>query len=477
MKISLCLLLPLWLFAQSFSVASYNLFNLFDGTVQGSEYPDFQRNWSGHSYKQKLDKIVHVLQKLDADIVALQEVENRGVVHKLAQRCGYPHFAVTSMEDSAIQLGFLSRFPITYTREIKVPEASRNILQIRVSVQEHTLELFNNHWRSRRGPEKERIAYAKALRKELDPSREYILLGDFNSNYDTGFADRPSGIGDILRTQQNKIPLTQSQLRLSTHYNLWLELPLRQRFSYFYRGRPQTLDAILLPATLFDRKGLSYTDNSFAVFKPEFLIKGKRINKSYSDHLPVYARFHTGAFEQKALPEGYGTVPIDALYKTSTRLPKRLEKVVVLQRDRYGAVIKKQGSKAIYIYEPDNALKKGYRYDLLVYETGNYHGVHEIKRYTPLRRHGTAPTAPLYLDPRGKDLNDPELIHEVIFSLRGRYESGRFYYEGGSLPVYFRDKTKKPRRATAIILKDVRIHRYKGTVQLLVTHSSEVIIP
>ena len=90
------------------------------------------------------------------------------------------------------------------------------------------------------------------------------------------------------------------------HYDLWLDRPENGRWSARYRGAPQTLDHILLPAALFDSRGLSYCDNSFEAFTANGKLLrdgaplrwqmkgyGKRrfhVGEGYSDHLPVRAR-------------------------------------------------------------------------------------------------------------------------------------------------------------------------------------------
>ena len=68
---------------------------------------------------------------------------------------------------------------------------------------------------------------------------------------------------------------------------------------------------------MFDKKGLSYDDESFKVFAPPYLLKNGRafrwegkgksktlsVPQGYSDHLPLLAKFRVGAFESKDDPK------------------------------------------------------------------------------------------------------------------------------------------------------------------------------
>jgi len=62
----------------------------------------------------------------------------------------------------------------------------RDILEVHLLIGGKKLIIFVNHWKSKSGPESERIKYAKALKKRLSiipKNKDYIVLGDFNSNY------------------------------------------------------------------------------------------------------------------------------------------------------------------------------------------------------------------------------------------------------------------------------------------------------
>jgi predicted extracellular nuclease len=96
-------LLPLFLFSKPFTVASYNVQNLFDANVQGTEYDEYisgKHNWSQRMVDIKIDHTAEVICELDADILGLQEIENRFVFEALLKRlkrvgCGYRYSAIS----------------------------------------------------------------------------------------------------------------------------------------------------------------------------------------------------------------------------------------------------------------------------------------------------------------------------------------------------------------------------------------------
>ena len=84
MIIKLLFLTSLFFFslhAQDFKVASYNVENLFDLKHDGTEYreyiPNTKSNWNKKTYNIKLKNISKVINELDADIIALQEIESK----------------------------------------------------------------------------------------------------------------------------------------------------------------------------------------------------------------------------------------------------------------------------------------------------------------------------------------------------------------------------------------------------------------
>ncbi len=332
MRFILLLLLPLFLYGKNFTLASYNVENLFDLVHSGSEYPDYipfgPTQWDRKNYTIKLKNIAKVIKDIDADIVALQEVESDLALKHLQTTLKsmgkpYRYRLITSRKKSTVHSAILSRFPIISHDEIMVKKSDniRSILKAKLDIEGHPFTLFVNHWKSKRGPESKRLGYAKELSRQLrkfSKEDDYIIVGDLNSNYDEFKTFKRSqklndthgitGINHYLLTAYRGKMVTFEQLhtkRKHLHYNLWMELPKQKRFSQFYRGRPGTLDHMIIPKALADSKGIDYLPKSFHTFAPEYLLKKKRINRwkfrykspakhmgrGYSDHLPIVATF------------------------------------------------------------------------------------------------------------------------------------------------------------------------------------------
>ena len=317
------------------SIAFYNVENLFDFNSDGTEYDEYKPGWYGwteETYRTKLDNAARVVAALGADVVGLCEVENMNALKELQaelDRIGatYQYAAVAEAAKSATVTAVLSKLPIKEKFAYPV-EKSRSILEARIAGGGgDEFRVFVNHWPSKRQPESARLEAARALKQRLDelpPDCDYVIIGDFNANYNEFATFRTEGFDDTKgRTGINHVLKTtiegagpQSPLRFvckgelaacaDCRYNLWLELPENERKSYVYRGAAQTIDNIIAPPSMFDGKGYSYLDGSFGVFtwdgellrdgvpyRWQMIFKGKQkyhAGKGYSDHLPVTAR-------------------------------------------------------------------------------------------------------------------------------------------------------------------------------------------
>ena len=333
--ISLCCITSIE--AKTFKVATYNLENLFDLTRDGTEYQEYIPNtgygWTKDIANIKYTNIARVIKDLGGDVVALQEVESKkaliALLHKLKDfGVDYPYLEIAELKATPVKCAVLSKFPIAEKEEIQVyNKIARNILKITLDIDGNRLILFINHWKSKRGPESMRIAYAKKLKREIGKLKEdvdFILIGDFNSNYNEyktfrnsgrlNDTDGITGINHILRTIKdfqmvNEKTLTKQDAN-DYLYNLWLEVSKRRRWSYNFFGKKGSPDNIIVSKGLYDNKGISYSDNSFNKFQANYLFKkkavyrwqrakrgsGRHLGKGYSDHLPIFAYFSTEPF-------------------------------------------------------------------------------------------------------------------------------------------------------------------------------------
>ena len=497
-------ILPFFVLAKPFKVASYNVENLFDAAFQGSEYEEYipdKHNWNKRMVEIKLNHTAEVICDLDADIVGLQEIENRHIFKQLITKlkkvgCAYTYSAITNKKGAAIQVALLSRFPVKKKKDIQVSYSPRvrNILEVDVSIEGKSLTLFINHWKSKayKGYESKRIKYAKALQARiarLSSSKEYIILGDFNSDYNAYLTldekindtEGKTGFSDILKTKIEEYEMPTA--KQGWHYTLWKELGVNDRWSHKFYGKKSSLDQIVLPRGMFDGKGFEYVNDSFGVFKRDYLFtkrgyinrwrykNGKHMAKGYSDHLPVYAYFDTKAYigdTQKFTSKTVGKKPIEYLYKIET-LDRQIELqdvVVVLKRGRIAIVKQSRLGQGILLYGCASKLKAGQRYDLLVEGIKTYKGLKEVTHAYKLKDKGS--------------LNQEDFMHdyptmeiemfrqnEVLKNITGLYKNRYLYVGSKKIPIYFKKKNSSPKNGTYIKIHYAHIGYYKR-VQLVV---------
>jgi endonuclease/exonuclease/phosphatase family metal-dependent hydrolase len=350
--------------AREFSVVVYNVENLFDidGTSNYGEYVPTE--YSPAHLAMKVKNIALVLSKAappeGPDIIVFNEIEidhspessvenldawlesvrGKTVDSLLSQkpvppeisglpaeawllkaceeagRKGY-HVASASEKPGEYESGrprtvrnlIFSRFPILFAKSHPTHDA-RDILEVRLDIDGQPLTVFANHWKSGASdPRSEvvRIANAATLRTRIDsllredPLADIVLAGDFNSHYNQNqrYPElKKTGILDVLRSQGNETALPAGKRDL---YNLWFELPPRERGSDIYRQEWGTLMHLILTPGLYDNKGLQYVDNSFRVVRvpslntdifgrPQRWFRGARPG-GFSDHFPILAKF------------------------------------------------------------------------------------------------------------------------------------------------------------------------------------------
>ncbi len=509
MRYFLLFFLPLLLFSKPFKVATYNVENLFDANFQGTEYKEYvpgRHNWNKRMVEIKLNHTAEVICDLDADILGLQEVENSFIFEALLKRlkrvgCEYRYSAISHKKGAPIQVALLSRFPIVNQKELQVSHSPlvRNILEVEVKVEGHSLTLFVNHWKSksRKGVESKRIKYAKTLQKRilsLPAKRAYIILGDLNSNYNAHLTldkrlndtNGITGIGDILHTTINKKLAQEYQMfntDKGTHYNTWQELPFKYRWSHKFYGHRSTLDHILLPSSMFDHQGIDYVNNSFKVFKASYLFtkkgyingwrykNGKHMAKGYSDHLPIYGFFDTKPYiDEKEMSRATKTVSqnIEYFYSVESLKDEIVLKdaVVVLKRGNHAVIKQTSHGRGIYLYGCAKGLEEGYKYDLLVQSITSYNGLKEVTDVIKLKEKGKISLDFYYNSSKVLDQSSLKQ-NEVIRDLIGVYRNKKFKTEGNEFPIYFKKKRDTPPNGARLKIDYAHLGYYKK-LQLVV---------
>lgn len=187
------------------TVATFNVLNLFD------EHDDPYHADEGTPAKPKaeLEHLAATIRKLNADVLALQEVENRGYLERfnaaLLGDLGYEHVVcIESNDRRGIDCAVLSRLPVgpvTSWRHLRFSDGSggemgynRDLLQVRIEPPDcPDFDLFVVHFKSKRGgadeTERFRVAECTKTREILsgilknDAEAMFLICGDFNDTW------------------------------------------------------------------------------------------------------------------------------------------------------------------------------------------------------------------------------------------------------------------------------------------------------
>lgn len=459
------LLIPL--FAKDINIATYNVENLFDGVNQGSEYRDFRLGNNGWSQKMatiKLQNTAKAVKLIGADIVAVQEVENKNILKQLAKKTGFQYTAFAKPNRSPIGLGVLSKYPIKKSKNFKAGiEKTRDFLYTKIDINGHSLGLWVVHFPTQKYPKSQRKRVANHLKKAIKSQNdaEYIVVGDFNTKISRNSILQQSfgtfGVGKNL-------------------YDPWFSLPSSKRWSHSFFGKKSAIDRMLLSPGMFDGKNLDFKKGSFRVVKKDFLVnkKGypnrwqmrgkknskKHLGKGYSDHLPLMLTLTT-----KPQNTAIKQVNIDELFKLPVgKIDLKLEKAVVIYKNKLGVVLGKDG-RGIYIHRPGFNLKKFYMYDVAIKGLQDYQGRREIVALDVTKEHGKISNiTPYYQKLKNfKKLRAGDVIDEVKGEVKGK----RLITSYGKIPIFTRDKIKLA-DGEKLHLKGVRVGKFANKVELII---------
>lgn len=250
--------------------------------------------------------------ELDADVLALQEVENLDVLKRFRNerlnKLEYTYAILVDGNDPRqIDVAVLSRFPIVavrsyqHLRDGKFYLFSRDCLMVDVQVNGSNLTLFVNHLKSmldkdnpsqgRKNTREKRIKQAAEVKKIVEDrfkeklsSSAWAIVGDFNDYLGPG-QGTTSGVTELVTWPEVE--------------NVVDRLPVAERWTHFFDGAPagepplRQLDYILLSSSLaasnnatvpkIVRRGLSTKAKGYT--GPRF--PGVTAKSEASDHCPV----------------------------------------------------------------------------------------------------------------------------------------------------------------------------------------------
>ncbi|WP_164967616.1 endonuclease/exonuclease/phosphatase family protein [Arcobacter sp. CECT 8985] len=491
--IILLIFISTFLFSKEFKIASYNVENFFDLNYDKTEYKEFIPNrshWNKKAYETKLKNVVKVINDLNADIIALQEIESEEVIDNLKKKLPeYKYYKFIKYKNSSVGVAILSKIKILNNKQINVRfpnKIFRPILETTFILHAAKFKIFNNHWPSKRSKERYRVKYAFELLKrvkELDSDMDYIILGDLNSNYNekqTLYTNKKlndtmhiTGINDILNTTVNNSFVSKGTIKNKqySHYNLWLDLPYQDRYSYIFKSNNSTPDNMIIPASLFDNKNISYVYNSFNVFKPKYLIKNRKINRwnmkkqnGFSDHLPIFATFTTKKAEQKE----QNLSNIKDLYKIGQiNNPVILKNAIVIYKNKNIAIIKQKNNRAIFVYNAKD-LKLNHSYNIEISSIKEFYGLKEIDKFMILTQGKKINNVENLYIKKYINFKDLSLQNEVIKDLIFTYKNKNLYYKNKKIKVYFKNKSLIPKNETKLLIKKGHIGYFKQVPQIVI---------
>jgi endonuclease/exonuclease/phosphatase family metal-dependent hydrolase len=186
-----------------YRLATWNVRNLFDAT----DDPYKDETPTAEEYRTKLGELAQVLETVQADFIALQEVENLDSLSQLNSQLSHPYPQIGLLEGNdqirGIDVAFLSRLPVksvrTHTdKRLSPPPGgdrshgfSRDCLEVQLDT-EPPVTLLINHLKSGRGDSKKSAGKRRAqaqgvleIAQELPESAAVFVLGDLNDRPDS----------------------------------------------------------------------------------------------------------------------------------------------------------------------------------------------------------------------------------------------------------------------------------------------------
>ena len=246
--------------------ATLNAWWLFD------DQPPHQ-NWAGQrndqSWEDSLAHVADAIVEINADVLALQEVEDRHAVERLnallaSRGKGYAFFWVGAGDDpfTGQDVAILSQFP-SLTEPVRSYPAMQEdfhtnngfprvaalhkFMRVDLEVEGEPVTVFALHLKSKRGnqitSDGERLAQARMIRRLVRPvlekGRPYVVvMGDFNDGPGSPALREIQGLNDASWNLSNAAE--------SEHMN-------GEAWTYQYRGSKDQIDHVLLSKFLFDK--------------------------------------------------------------------------------------------------------------------------------------------------------------------------------------------------------------------------------
>ena len=251
--------------ADSVRFATFNVYWLFDDDPPHQRWAE-QR--AGQTWEQALATVADAVARIDADVIALQEVEGRQAVERLNEALAernksYPYFWVGAGTDpiTGQDVAVMSRYPNLTEPILAYPAlredfssrrgydrvaALQKFMRVDLEIAGQPVTVYALHLKSRRGnritTDRERLAQARLIRRlvraPLEKRRpKVVVMGDFNDDPNSDALREIRGLNDSSWDMSHASGSKKMQ---------------GERWTYVYGDRRQALDHILLSKFLYD---------------------------------------------------------------------------------------------------------------------------------------------------------------------------------------------------------------------------------
>jgi predicted extracellular nuclease len=278
--------------------ARYRFRENFSPTLDGFTINDLAFDIYDETAKQITAKAI---KEVDADILALQEVESLSVLDRFNSKylggMKYQHrMVIDAFDPRMIDIAVLSRYLITSVRSYRQERNkantgwlfSRDCLEVDIAVNGKVLTVYINHLKSMIGGRAEtrarRVEQAKRVAEIVNHrwagsqyAGNYVVLGDFNDYLDEDTALTPLINHPGLRHVSERI---EAQERW-THY--WAGGDEYRQLDYLLLSPPLADDNPAAPEIM--RKGLPFRAERYEGDRFDFIGED---NPKASDHCPLY---------------------------------------------------------------------------------------------------------------------------------------------------------------------------------------------
>jgi endonuclease/exonuclease/phosphatase family metal-dependent hydrolase len=318
------------------AIAFWNLENLFDYEDDPENSGDDEflpaKEWDQQRYARKLTHLAQAIDSLDANLLAVCEVENRRVLEDLISQPvlktdEWKIAHIDSPDHRGIDLALLYRAPFMLAGPVTLHPidmgegntATRGVLEVSMEVSNSPFTVLVNHWPSRYGGAEKsapkRAAAALTARGiidrilSVDPHADIILMGDLN---DDPWDESVLGVLKAVREKRsvvhpyNSIPKKDQPFSPRLWNPSWSFASDSDTGTYYYWNdwTWNCFDQIIVSPGLLDEKGLVLLNNTVEIHQPDFMTDSdKNANRparfrkfrgnweeGYSDHFPVKAQ-------------------------------------------------------------------------------------------------------------------------------------------------------------------------------------------